>query len=88
VVVTLLVQWRPRAKEGADLPDLARAPRLARQIIEMGETYDYEFVPPAIGPLQIEVRGAGPQAGCSPGCRCASSSGVCHAVTAEHGRVA
>ena len=58
---TLIVQWRPVAKDGADLPEHARAPRLARQIIGMGETYDFEFVPAAPGVMQVEVRGAGPQ---------------------------
>jgi FtsP/CotA-like multicopper oxidase with cupredoxin domain len=58
---TLIVQWRPVAKDGADLPIQARAPRLARQIIGMGETYDFEFVPPAPGVMRMEVRGAGPQ---------------------------
>jgi FtsP/CotA-like multicopper oxidase with cupredoxin domain len=58
---TLVVQWRPVAKDGADLPEAARAPRAARQIISMGETYDYELVPRVAGPLRIEVRAAGPR---------------------------
>jgi manganese oxidase len=56
---TLIVQWKPVAKDGADLPELARIPRLARQIVGMGETYDFEFTPRAPGHLRIEVRGAG-----------------------------
>ena len=57
---TMVVQWRPLAKDGADIPELARTPRRARQIISMGETYDFEFVPRSTGNLRIEVRGGGP----------------------------
>jgi manganese oxidase len=56
---TLLVQWRPIAKDGADLPLALRTPRLARQIIGMGETYDFELTPATRGLLRLEVRGAG-----------------------------
>ena len=56
---SLVVQWLPIAKDGADLPDAARVPRLARQIVSMGETFDFEYVPPARGHLRIEVRAAG-----------------------------
>ena len=59
---TLVLRWRPVAKDGADLPPAARAPRLARQIVSMGETYDFEFVPDRRGELRLEVRGAGPRA--------------------------
>ena len=55
---TLVVQWRPIAKDGADLPAPARAPRTARQIVSMGETYDFEFTPAERGLLRIEVRAA------------------------------
>jgi len=55
---TLLVRWRPIAKDGADLPQTARAPRSARQIVSIGETYDFEFTPAERGLLRIEVRGA------------------------------
>ena len=58
---TLLVQWRPVAKDGADLPEHARVPRTARQIVGMGETYDFEYMPSAAGHMLIEVRAAGPQ---------------------------
>src|SRR5262245_45737345 len=54
---TLLVQWRPMAKDGADLPEASRAPRRARQTIAMGETYDFELTPERAGTLRIEVRG-------------------------------
>jgi manganese oxidase len=56
---SLIVQWRPIAKDGADLPLASRTPRLARQIIGMGETYDFELTPAVIGLLRLEVRGAG-----------------------------
>jgi len=54
---SLLVQWRPLAKDGADLPEASRAPRRARQTIAMGETYDFELTPERTGTLRIEVRG-------------------------------
>jgi FtsP/CotA-like multicopper oxidase with cupredoxin domain len=56
---SLLFQWRPVAKDGADLPEAARVPRRARQVMAMGETYDFEFTPERAGTLRIEVRGAG-----------------------------
>jgi FtsP/CotA-like multicopper oxidase with cupredoxin domain len=55
-----VVRWRPIAKDGADLPLSARAPVLARQLISMGETYDFEYTPERPGRLRIEIRGAGP----------------------------
>jgi len=54
---SLLVQWRPLAKDGADLPEASRAPRRARQTIAMGETYDFELTPERAGTLRIEIRG-------------------------------
>jgi FtsP/CotA-like multicopper oxidase with cupredoxin domain len=60
LIDTMVVQWRPIAKDGADLPGAARLLRLARQIVGMGETYDFEFIPPKPGLMRIEVRGAGP----------------------------
>jgi hypothetical protein len=57
---SLVVQWRQLAKDGADLPAEASAPRRAEQIVSMGETYDYEFVPERKGNLRLEVRNAGP----------------------------
>jgi FtsP/CotA-like multicopper oxidase with cupredoxin domain len=58
VADTLVLQWRPIAKDGADLPESARAPRIGRQIVSMGETYDFEVTPTRPGFLQIEVRAA------------------------------
>jgi manganese oxidase len=49
------VQWLPIAKDGADLPVTARAPRPAQQIVAMGETYDFEYTPARPGRLRLEV---------------------------------
>jgi len=59
---TMLVRWEPVAKDGADLPAGARAQRVARQIVSMGETYDYMYTPIRPGQLRIEVRTAGQKA--------------------------
>ena len=57
---TLVGRWVPLAKDGADLPATARHAQAARQVISMGETYDFVFTPPAAGTLlRLEVRGAG-----------------------------
>lgn len=40
-------QWTPLAKDGAALPDDACTPVEARQVIAVGETYDYEVALPA-----------------------------------------
>jgi FtsP/CotA-like multicopper oxidase with cupredoxin domain len=53
---TMLVQWRPLAKDGAELPELMRVLRPALQLVSMGETYDFEVQPVARGELRIEVR--------------------------------
>ncbi len=51
------MQWRPLAKDGADLPAAARTLRPAKQMISIGETYDFEFLPERKGQLlRIEVR--------------------------------
>jgi hypothetical protein len=55
----MVVQWRQIAKDGADIPESARTMRLARQIISMGETYDFYIVPRERGNLRIEVRSLG-----------------------------
>jgi FtsP/CotA-like multicopper oxidase with cupredoxin domain len=57
---SMLVQWRQLAKDGADLPASATIPRTARQMISMGETYDFEYTPTQAGSLRIEIRAAGP----------------------------
>jgi manganese oxidase len=59
VADTLLVPWRPIAKDGFDLPTLARTPCPARQIVSVGETYDFEYTPERRGALRLEVRTTG-----------------------------
>lgn len=56
VADTMVVRWRPIAKDGADLPVAARVERLARQIVSMGETYDFEYTPVRRGTLRLEIR--------------------------------
>ena len=53
---TLLVRWRPVAKDGHDLPAAARTPRPASLVLSIGETHDVEFTPAAPGELRLEVR--------------------------------
>ena len=53
---TMLVSWRPLAKDGADLPEKERTLRPAQQIVSIGETHDFEFQPLARGELRLEVR--------------------------------
>ena len=53
---TMLVQWRLVAKDGFDLPAAVQAPRLAQQIVGMGETWDFSFTPERRGALKLEVR--------------------------------
>ncbi|HXE83038.1 MAG TPA: multicopper oxidase domain-containing protein [Gemmatimonadales bacterium] len=54
---TLLVRWRPVAKDGFDLPANQQLPRTARQIVSMGETYDFAYTPLRKGTLRLELRG-------------------------------
>jgi manganese oxidase len=58
---SLVARWRPVAKDGAVIPAEAQSPRAATQIISMGETYDFEFVPERQGNLRLEVRSPGPE---------------------------
>jgi FtsP/CotA-like multicopper oxidase with cupredoxin domain len=53
-----LATWRHVAKDGADLPAAARAVRLAREPISIGETMDFEFLPSRAGEFRIEARTA------------------------------
>jgi FtsP/CotA-like multicopper oxidase with cupredoxin domain len=54
------VQWTPLTKDGAPLPASARHPVLARQMIAVGETYDFEVdVEPVRRKLWVEVRSTG-----------------------------
>jgi manganese oxidase len=47
------VKWRPRAKDGADLPLGHRTPCTAQQTLSIGETYDFEFQPETAGLLTL-----------------------------------
>ena len=53
---TMIVNWRPVAKDGFDLPRAMQEPRPARQVVSMGETYDFEYTPVRRGTLRLEVR--------------------------------
>lgn len=55
---TSYVSWRQIAKDGADLPAAARTTRLARQQMTIGETMDFEILPPNAGEYRLEVRTA------------------------------
>jgi FtsP/CotA-like multicopper oxidase with cupredoxin domain len=48
-------QWRVLAKDGFSLPAGAQTPRLARQRIAMGETYDFAYAPSNPGTLRLEI---------------------------------
>jgi manganese oxidase len=50
------VQWTPLAKDGADLPQSQRRGREARQLVTVGETYDFEIQPSLDKPLWLELR--------------------------------
>ncbi len=49
------VQWTLIAKDGAATPAAQRTARQSRQLVSVGETYDFELTPPQ-GPLWLEVR--------------------------------
>ncbi|MBI3647104.1 MAG: multicopper oxidase domain-containing protein [Acidobacteriales bacterium] len=49
------VEWRPRAKDGADLPKGQRAVCPAQVTVSVGETYDFEFRPDKAGELTLEA---------------------------------
>lgn len=53
---SMLVEWVPVAKDGADLPPAERHARPAQQIVSTGETYDFELTPRRRGDLRMEVR--------------------------------
>jgi FtsP/CotA-like multicopper oxidase with cupredoxin domain len=61
-----IVRWTPVAKDGADLPQAGRAERSARQVMSMGETYDFEFTPQQAGNLRLELRRGGRLAARTP----------------------
>jgi FtsP/CotA-like multicopper oxidase with cupredoxin domain len=49
------VQWRAIAKDGSDLPPSQATARVARQLVAVGETYDFEYEPSAPGDLRLEA---------------------------------
>jgi len=51
-----VMPWTPVAKDGATLPPAQSAPRAARQLIAVGETYDFEITPPKPQNLWLEIR--------------------------------
>ncbi len=55
---TTITTWRALAKDGADLPPQQSTLRPSTQLMSVGETYDFEFDPPARGRylLAIEFR--------------------------------
>ena len=57
---SLVVHWNPLAKDALDLPAALRTSRPARQMVSMGETYDFEYTPAHRGLLQLEVRASPP----------------------------
>jgi FtsP/CotA-like multicopper oxidase with cupredoxin domain len=54
---SLIVPMTLVAKDGADLPASARRVTTSRQVISMGETYDFEITPSTPGLMRMEVRG-------------------------------
>ncbi|MBK8647029.1 MAG: multicopper oxidase domain-containing protein [Gemmatimonadetes bacterium] len=46
---SVLAEWRPIAKDGADLPASQRAVRKADVLVDVGETYDFAFTAPSAG---------------------------------------
>ena len=58
---TTLVQWRALAKDGADLPPALRVLQPATRIMTVGETWDFEFLPPGPGGYDLEVAPLPPQ---------------------------
>ena len=49
------VRWRAVAKDGEDLPPAQAIEQETRQVIAVGETYDFEFEPATKGDLRLEV---------------------------------
>jgi manganese oxidase len=49
------VAWRAVAKDGADLPVSQATELVARQVVSVGETYDFEFDSRSAAELQLEI---------------------------------
>jgi len=54
-IAAIAANWRPIAKDGADLPAGQQEVCPARVTIAVGETYDFEFSPERAGELELEV---------------------------------
>jgi len=52
----IVVRWTPIAKDGLELPASQQTPRPARQVVSMGETYDFAFTPTRAGEYRLEAR--------------------------------
>jgi manganese oxidase len=50
-----VAQWRPLAKDGADLPQAQAAVKSAQQLVWVGETYDFEYEGKEPGIVRLEV---------------------------------
>jgi FtsP/CotA-like multicopper oxidase with cupredoxin domain len=48
-------KWKPVAKDGADLPPAQAIGGLANVDLDVGETYDFEWKPPAPGPYELRT---------------------------------
>jgi len=57
---TTVAQWKPVAKDGADLPKSQTVPRAAYLLTGPGETADFEFTPTVAGPMRLQVRTRAP----------------------------
>ena len=64
---TARVEWRRRAKDGADLPDVLRRLQPAAVVLGVGETYDFEFVPPGPGAYRLTAVSLLPSGAPRPG---------------------
>jgi len=53
---TTTAQWRPVAKDGADLPPSQAKPRAAYLMTGPGETADFEFTPTMVQPMRLQVK--------------------------------
>ncbi|MFN2398630.1 MAG: multicopper oxidase domain-containing protein [Gemmatimonadaceae bacterium] len=52
---TTVLQWRALAKDGADLSVAQSTKRRAAQLVDVGETYDFEFTPSERGEYRFSV---------------------------------
>ena len=50
-----ILSWTLVAKDGFDVRPTARRLRIARQVVSIGETYDFEYRSTARGALRLEI---------------------------------